>query len=236
MEWIKIIAPLIGVVLGFGLSERAKFWSDNRQDKRKLKRLLFYLLELRFLFTRELNAQIEIKKFYKRVEERLKLDCGEATKSEIEIAKPFVEQIIKNHLGDNNRIEFLEENIDSVINDLAEVFPILAYELSGQHNIKKRLSVIDNYLSEVKHHIGEIPLDLKEWIEPKLANNLISDLDETIKKISNKIDKKTWQKSEEKITNMNKFDSGDMDNFLNEFIEKTKRPPVRSDGKRLKDN
>ena len=127
MEWIKIIAPLLGVILGFGLSERAKIWSDKRQDKRKLKRLLFYLLELRFLFIKEFNAQKEIKEFYERAEEKLKSEFGENTKSEIEIAKPIVERIIKNNLGGNNKINLLEENIDSVIDDLAEVFPILAY-------------------------------------------------------------------------------------------------------------
>ncbi|PNW26033.1 hypothetical protein [Formosa algae] len=177
---------------------------------------------MRFLFTREFNAQKEINEFYKRAEEKLKSEYGETTKSEIEIAKPIVERIIKNHLGNNNRIDFLEKNIDSVIDDLAEVFPILAYELSGQHNIKERINVIDNYLNEVKHHVGEMPFDLKEWLKPKMTDNLISDLDETIKKISEKIDKELWQNSKDKIANMDKNDDGDMDSFLNEFIEKTK--------------
>ncbi|MBQ53225.1 MULTISPECIES: hypothetical protein [Leeuwenhoekiella] len=222
MEWIKIIAPLLGVILGFGLSERAKIWSDKRQDKRKLKRLLFYLLELRFLFIKEFNAQKEIKEFYERAEEKLKSEFGENTKSEIEIAKPIVERIIKNNLGGNNKINLLEENIDSVIDDLAEVFPILAYELSGKHNIKERINIIDNYISDATDHFGDMPLDLKEWLKPKITDNLISDLDETIKKISEKIDKDLWQHSTNKIANMDKNEDGDMENFLNEFIEKAK--------------
>ena len=214
MEWIKIIAPLLGVILGFGLSERAKIWSDKRQDKRKLKRLLFYLLELRFLFIKEFNAQKEIKEFYERAEEKLKSEFGENTKSEIEIAKPIVERIIKNNLGGNNKINLLEENIDSVIDDLAEVFPILAYELSGKHNIKERINIIDNYISDATDHFGDMPLDLKEWLKPKITDNLISDLDETIKKISEKIDKDLWQHSTNKIANMDKNEDGDMENFL----------------------
>ena len=55
-----------------------------------------------------------------------------------------------------------------------------------------------------------------------MTDNLISDLDETIKKISEKIDKELWQNSKDKIANMDKNDDGDMDSFLNEFIEKTK--------------
>lgn len=222
MEWIKIIAPLLGVILGFGLSERAKTWSDKRQDKRKLKRLLFYLLELRFLFTKEFNAQKEINEFYKRTEEKLKSEFGETTKSEIEIAKPIVERILKNNFGNNSRIDLLEKNIDSVIDDLAEVFPILAYELSGQHNIKERISVIDNYINDATHQFGEMPFDLKEWLKPKITDNLISNLDDTIKKISEKIDKDLWQDSKNKIENMDKNEQGDMENLLNEFIEKTK--------------
>ena len=67
-----------------------------------------------------------------------------------------------------------------------------------------------------------MPLDLKEWLKPKITDNLISDLDETIKKISEKIDKDLWQHSTNKIANMDKNEDGDMENFLNEFIEKAK--------------
>ena len=155
-------------------------------------------------------------------EEKLKSEFGENTKSEIEIAKPIVERIIKNNLGGNNKINLLEENIDSVIDDLAEVFPILAYELSGKHNIKERINIIDNYISDATDHFGDMPLDLKEWLKPKITDNLISDLDETIKKISEKIDKDLWQHSTNKIANMDKNEDGDMENFLNEFIEKAK--------------
>ncbi|GGK20557.1 hypothetical protein GCM10007962_13350 [Yeosuana aromativorans] len=222
MEWIKIIAPLLGVILGFGLSERAKVWTGKRLGKKKLKRLLFYLLELRFHFTRELNIQKQINIFYKRAKKRLESEFGKETEAEIEFAKPIVERIIKNHLGANNRIDFLEKNIDSVIDDLAEVFPILAYELSGQHNIKKRLNVIDNYINEANHHFEGMPFDITEWLKPKFTDNLISNLDDTIKKISGKIKKNQWSVSKEKIDEMDKNEDDDTDKFLEEFISKAK--------------
>lgn len=59
MEWIKTILPLIGVALGWLRSERGKIFADKRQDKRKLKKLLFFLLELRYHFARELSKNLK---------------------------------------------------------------------------------------------------------------------------------------------------------------------------------
>lgn len=226
MKWIEIIIPslipLVGVVLGWVLSERAKIWADKKQDKRKLKKLLFYALELRFYFSRELRAQKDIDEFFSKIEQKVKDEFGESIATEAEIAKPIIGQIIKKHLKVNNRMNFLEKNIDAVINDLAEVFPIFAYELSGQHNIKQRLKAIDNYLIEVDRYTDEIPFDLKEWIRPKVTDDLLKYLDENLKKISHKIGNGTWKNVASKIKNMDKQDDSDLDSLLNEYIEKIK--------------
>jgi len=222
MEWIKIIAPLIGVLLGWGLSEKAKLWADKRTDKRKLKRLLFYVLELRFHFTRELNVQEEIDTFIESATTRLKTEFGEEVELEIDMYKPFVMEILKTNLSEDNQLDFLEENIDSVIVDLSEVFPVFAYELSGQHRIKERLNKSDNYLTELEGLTEGMPFDIKNWLQPKITKDLLKDLDDNLNRIALKIDKKTAKEVKEKIIKMDNRDNSGVQEFLEEYIEKVK--------------
>lgn len=223
MEWIKIVAPLIGVILGWGLSERAKIWADKRLDKRKIRRLLFYVLELRFHFTRELNAQKTIDNYIQTARIKLKEQFGEESELGIDMYLPFVKQIIEKQFGVDNKIEFLEQNIDSVIFDLSEVFPVFAYELSGQHNIKERLRMAESHLSDFDNLIEQLPFDLKDWLKPKLTEDLLDDLDKNLKKISQKIGNKVWSEVQEKIKRMDSVDSSDLTNLLDEYIAKVKK-------------
>lgn len=222
MEWIKIVAPLVGVLLGWGLSERAKIWADKRQDKRKLKRLLFFVLELRFHFSRELRAQTEIDKYFSKLVQKAELEFGHKVELGAELYKPMVTQILKKHFEGNNKIEFLEQNIDEVIVSLSEVFPVFAYELNGQYNIRERLQQAEDYLGNFEELISQLPFDMEAWIKPKLTENLLVEIDNTLKKISNKIDSRTWSQVQEKIQRMDKSDDSDIDNLVTEYFDKIK--------------
>lgn len=153
MEWIKTILPLIGVSLGWLLSESGKIFADKRQDKRKLKKLLFFLLELRYHFANELSFELGFDKFLVKLKnkmaEKFEVDKNDPDLNSIfDSWKPTLEQVIFKLKTQNNKSEYLTENIDKVIIELAEIFPILSYELSGQHNISERLNKVDNYFKK----------------------------------------------------------------------------------------
>ncbi len=226
MEWIKIILPLIGVALGWLLAESGKIFTDKRQDKRKLKKLLFFLLELRHHFAKELSIEIGLDKYLETMKSKLATKLGvDKNDSEFNLGidawKPILQQLLIKTMKQNNKFEYLSENIDKIFIDLAEIFPILAYDLNGQHNIKERLNRVDNYFNEIKSMTDEIPFDLKQWINPKLTKELLKDLDESIEKIAKQIDKKTLTLSKDKILKMT-FDDDDkeLDIFIDEYLEK----------------
>ncbi|WP_420578646.1 hypothetical protein [Ekhidna sp.] len=222
MEWIKIITPLVGVLLGWGLSERAKIWADKRQDKRKLRRLLFFVLELRFHFSRELRAQTEIDKYFSKLIQKAKLEFGDEVELGAELYKPMVTQILKKHFEGNNKIDFLEQNIDEVIISLSEVFPVFAYELNGQYNIRERLQQAEDYLGNFEELTNQLPFDIEAWIKPKLTENLLDEIDSTLRKISNKVGSRTWSQVQQKIKRMDKIDDSDIDNLVVEYFDKIK--------------
>lgn len=225
MEWIKTILPLLGVLIGFGLAESGKFFADKKKEKRKLKKLLFYLLELRFHFAKELSIEIEIEEYINKLKNRIS-DKFEI--SIIEVEQDFGNEITKNILKklfaksteNDNKLEYLETNIDIVLNELAEIFPIFAYELSGKHNIKERLNKFDDYLKNAKEYINEIPFDLKSWLQPKLTMDMLKDIDESIEEISGKIDNKTKIQAKNKIKNMIFNNNNEMDAMIEEYLNK----------------
>ena len=226
MEWIKSILPLIGVGLGWLLSERGKIFADKRQDKRKLKKLLFFLLELRYHFAKELSIELDLDKSIGIMKIKIVEKMGNDKNDPdldllVSTLKPFFEQMISKIKTQDDKFDYLAENIDKILLELAEIYPILAYELSGQHNIKERLNKANNYFSEVQSAIGEIPFDMKEWINPKLTKDLLEDLDDSIAKIANQIDKQILKTSNEKIKMM-KFenDEKEMDTFIEEYFVK----------------
>lgn len=226
MEWIKTILPLIGVALGWLLAESGKIFADKRQDKRKLKKLLFFLLELRYHFTKELSIELGLDKYIESMKNKMADRFGmDKNDSELNVGvnswKPFLEQLLTKSKDQSDKYEYLSENIDKVLIDLAEIFPILAYELNGQHNIKERLNRMDNYFNEIKEVTDKMPFDFKEWINPKLTKELLNDLDESIEKIGKQIDKETLVASKEKITKM-VFDDNtkEMEEFIDEYLDK----------------
>ena len=139
----------------------------------------------------------------------------------VDALKPFLEQLLTKTKNQDNKIEYLSENIDKVLIDLAEIFPILAYELNGQHNIKERLNTVDNYFREIKSMTEEMPFDFKKWINPKLTKELLTDLDESIEKIAKLIDRATLKVSKEKISKMAfDDDNKELENFIDEYLNK----------------
>jgi hypothetical protein len=226
MEWIKSLLPLLGVFLGWGLAESGKIFTDKRQDKRKLKKLLFYLLELRFHFSKELSIEIDIQDFMDQF--KLKFinkfgisDHVEESNLEFDLANPLIKELISKSKGKDNKIDFLTSNIDDILNDLSEILPILAYELSGQHNIKERLLKLDNYLDEIVENSTKMPFDMKDWIQPKLTTDLLKEIDESIEKIAQRIDKKTKREALKKIAKMDyKGDNDELDKIVDEYLTK----------------
>lgn len=234
MDWFKQILPIIGVVIGWLLAESGKISATKRLDKRKLKKLLFFLLELRYHFSKELFFEERLNKyiFIFRTEAEKKFNINITTNDTrmlIDTIRPLVEDFLtkNNH---NASYEYLKENIDEVLLELAEVFPLLAYELSGNNNIKGRLAGANSYLDKVINIAGETPFDFKEWINPKLTQSLLSELDTSIELVSMKIGRGINLKIKDKIKLMDSQTIDlDIETFIGDYIEKIKEHAMSPD-------
>jgi hypothetical protein len=226
MEWIRTILPLFGVVIGWVLSESGKIFANKREDRKKLKKLLFFLLELRYHFAKELSNELDVDKYIKvikdKMAERFGVDInGPQFTTDAHIWTPLLKQVFSKNHNQEDKLEFLSKNIDNVLIELAEIFPILSYELNGRHNIKERLTRAEGVFDELNSFVDEMPFDVKQWINPKLTEQLLNDLDESIKRIAREINKKAYNQSREKIEKM-KFgnDPTKMNMLIDEYFDK----------------
>jgi len=222
MNWIDKLLPVLTLLLGWGLSQFGKFWTDKKNDQKKLKKLLFNLLELRWLLKRELDLNKDISENIERLKIKLTATFGQEAAQGAELAKPLLTEVLHNNLVDPERIKEIESNIDFTINELAEIYPVFAYELSGQYKIKERIESVENYFNEVEDLLSQMPKEFTEWVQPKITDDLLKEIDRYIIEIAEKIGRKTKSKAAEKLKLKAEDNSNEMDDFIDEYIEKIK--------------
>ena len=225
MTWIDKILPILGVAFGWLLSQYGKYSTDKKNDTRKLKRLLYNLLELRWLLKSELEFEKDISKFFSSFKERISIEFGEDIEdieNGMKALKPVLMQQMKNKLVESDRIKNVELNIDSTITELSETYPVFAYELESQYKIKEKLEKVDNYLNEFEQYFTESDFAIKDWMQPKLTDDLLERLNSSILEIAKKIGRKTKKEVSELIKETKLEENEDLQNFMNEYIEQIK--------------
>lgn len=221
MDWINTVLPVVTLIIGWALSEYGKFSTDRKNDKKKLKRLLFNLLEIRWLLKRGFEIKNEISTYLERFEIKLKNKFGPDAAQETYLIEPIITEILRDKLVKPDRVKEIETRIDDIIDELSEIYPIFAYELTEVHRIRERIEGIEAYFEEISERIEQMPQEIKDWIRPKFSNELLEQLDDYILKIAGKVSWMTKRNVSKKYLKKDKTkDVEEIDKFLDEFIQK----------------
>lgn len=225
MDWLSTLFSLITLVIGWSLSELSKSFSETKNDKKKIRRLLFNMLELRWLLKKEIDIHHDINNYIVKLKSKLSKEVDNLDLNEIEIAKSIILKAIKNNLSNPDLIKKTEHKIDETIEELAGIFPLYAYELTDINKIKSKLDGIDKYLDETKKYTEEIPQEIKDWMKPRISSDLLKELNHQIIVIARKVSKKTVKEVQEILyqKNDNNDNDEDLDNFLDDYVSKINR-------------
>ncbi|CAH0278217.1 hypothetical protein SRABI27_03696 [Pedobacter sp. Bi27] len=214
MDWFKTITPFITLIIGFFLSSLTGFFQGRKQDRRKVKKLLYHLLELRHQLQQETSITQGLLGIRPRLIQMLESETGE----EININEDeFLSMIIPMFKDGKteDRLEQLSKTVDMVLQELAEIEPLLAYELTGKYSIKDRLSHLGNL-----GDFGEMPFDIGAWMKPLLKDDLGKELDRTILLISRKVSKKTWKSTRVQLETVQEVDDEKLKDLVARIIKK----------------
>jgi hypothetical protein len=67
-----------------------------------------------------------------------------------------------------------------------------------------------------------MPRELKEWLQPMVSDDLLTDLDHYIYELANKINRKTKKEVSEKLLRSLNEETNEMDEFIEAYVEKIK--------------
>ncbi len=202
------IFSAVGIALGWTLNQFGQ-WSRTRQeDKKKLKVVLFNLLEMYYLFVRS-----DIDKFVKRITSKLhdkipKEHQSEESKSQIQ---NLLHGILSTHFIPEYVNEFskMKSQYQESINVLSAIDPINAYYLNNKTNIFEIFDSFQDISNDLKqkHPEAQNEIDneinnVMKIVKPEVFNDTLSELKKDIIKISWKINPYTWYKSKQAMNRL----------------------------------
>jgi hypothetical protein len=227
IDALKYFSPLIGVFVGWLLSQLSERNKSAREDKRKLKRTIFYLLEVRHHLSMYVIDEAQIAAYISLLKSRYEpfknVEHGQLKV----LLSSFLNKILFDKpLMSTQEIESLNSNYLRCIDNLSEIEPVMAFRLHGRQNIKQLLGEF-NSRSQVS--VVDLTSDIRDVeevkevfrkIEPNLIKEVIKDINEILMQLSRVVSETTLKEVREKISpRTSKAELAQMEKFLDGILK-----------------
>gem|GEM_PF-3632591 len=191
---IDKLIPVFAVITAWFLGTASQRYGFKRQDKIKLKRLFFNLMELRYWIEKELQLDKQLNEvlelFFAEMNKRLPIPDDQ-----VQAIKPMMLGIIRKQFLMQPKLPDLESSIDTIVKELAEVDPIFAFELTGKFRVTEKIAAIQSYLAQVDatNEEDQVQKDriIDQVLRPHMMADVVKELDKHILDIAKKINRTT---------------------------------------------
>lgn len=228
LEIWKYSLPLIGVFIGWLLSQLSERNKAIREDRKKMNRTIYYLLEIRhqlsFISSHDLDISTYIcilKKKFQHV-----MDVSQLDNIQVQtFLRKFVHQLLGyKPLMNQPDIESLNQNFNKCIDNLSEIDPLVAFRLNGKNNIHQLLKELvvrsqesASAMTDIKD-IDELPKLLSK-IEPNVISKAISDIEEILLDLAKKAGKRTLNQINNRLkAKRTAKEIADMETFVDSIL------------------
>jgi hypothetical protein len=230
IEAFKYSLPVFTLVIGWMI----KLWDDrnkaSKDDKRKLKKALFYLLEVRHQLKKVVIEDIQfdtyiklLKKNYGHIPDINNLDNNTLK----QFLGPLLDKVIEKPFVDEKETQNLNGNYVKSIDNLSEVDPILAFRLYGKQHV---IHLINEALTRYKSAISEVPqINVEDQqtvigainrVEPKFLEEAIFDIEGILLEIAKSINRKTFKETKKRIEEkMDPTEQKEMEDLFERLIK-----------------
>lgn len=196
-EIITEILTLVGVALGWGLSELTRFWTNTEQKKQTLNTALSILLDIYFHLKRiqEMHRQThEFLDWYTSAIKGRKLRDDEV----IEVKKLLTKSLIPTMLGIvSDDMNTISSKYEESVEKLSCYYPVAAYRLRGQANIEHILLDLNKYSAKIEENLSlqitnylDMLAPTQEQLYPILFENHLSVLHKELLELANETNRK----------------------------------------------
>ena len=227
------LITILGVVIGWLLNELSFLIRLRIKDRRKLKKVLFNLLNVYFYLNKlkiKIGPQVDIlfNHLKKLLQEPSHPDLIEVVKSTfIKNANEILNEYV------HEKINSIKNNYESSLKDLSEVNPFLAYRLSDKLDIYDLLGNLESWFKKILSDLNlpnlEIEQNLLDAFQNKILKEYLDNLEAEIKKLSLSIGFLYWMKIISQLRKIKKIRvdeneiKKEIDNFLKEIINRGER-------------
>jgi len=221
------------IATGFGwlLNEASQFIRARGDDKRSVKRVLFNLLEVHYLFLR-----VDLDKVLDMVVGKVlvQLPREQQTPQVKEGIKSFYSSTLKTLLKDElgSRVMKAKAGYEASVNELASIDPVSAFRLSGKTFILYQFDLIENWFGNVKemhpNHASQIEKSASiamDAIKPPVTKEDLEELEDSIREVAFEAGIITWIKTRKQVRKSKKFIEVDIEKKLDSMMAMLKNQP-----------
>jgi len=226
---IASIISIISLVIGFGLSQFGDYFKEKKVDNKKYNRLLFNMLELRHLVLVELSSKKSSNKFIECFEIKIRklIDSGmyvdfEAPKEELDKVYNTMREVLLKQINTENddlsKFENIEIKISSIITEISETNPVLAFYLMGGHMISDKLTYEEIDFKPYGYNPKEL-INIKQFHRQNSSEAFIIKIEQHIKDVLEKGDKKTKKEVQEILSNKKQdIDVEEINTYIDKYL------------------
>lgn len=180
-EIITEILTLVGVTLGWGLSELTRFWINTEQKKQTLNTALSVLLDIYFHLKRIQEMHRKIHEFLDWYTSAIK---GHTLRDDevVEVKNLLTKSLVPTMLGIvSDDMNTISSKYEESMEKLSCYYPVAAYRLRGQANIEHILLDLNKYSTKIEENLSlqitnylDMLVPAQEQLQPILFENQLS--------------------------------------------------------------
>jgi len=197
--WSAVL-PILGLVIGWGLTQLTNYFNSNQSEKNILRETLYFLLELYAQIDATKMPQIRAESYTRIMKEKR----PESVPDELypQMVKYFTDLYTANDYPEIiDKLDKLNAKYDDCLTKLSAVAPIIAYQLRGKNTI---IADLTKWRSSATQTIQNDPVmndpkvqQLSESLFPEVEtvriNSALAELKDFIFSIAKKTDRKTYK-------------------------------------------
>lgn len=223
---IALLSGVGGAVVGIFATQLGNFLQHYREDKRALKRLLYQQLKI-WAELKSTDLGTLIPKFKEKLRARLLLK-GAPEDAVNDLLKTDTDQLENLLAGvEFSNIGELTMKYNEALAAIAEIDPILAYDITGNPEYEKLQSQLETYMSNLKQadDINKADNDerfideITAFYKDKSRMNIVDWMEKDILHVSGKIHYWTKFRVKRLIKQVEKSADQKMDKFVEEYVD-----------------
>jgi len=205
---LKYSFPLLGVFIGWLLTQFGERFKVLREDKRRIKKTIFYLLEVHHHLKLFAGEEHGIRRYVTLLRNKFPVFFPKSVTDDqiVEAALLVLKDVIKEKpLITDDDLKNLSINYAKSIDSLSEIDPILAFRLHGRQNIQLVLKEFAERMKASVSQMGSNPNDLSEIdkaidkMGPHVIDELLGDLEEIILSFAKRTDRKIYRETKRRF-------------------------------------